>query len=363
VKRVVIATRRSRLALWQAQHVQQRLEALHAGLAVELLPLSTRGDEILDRRLDQAGGKGLFVKELENALAERRADLAVHSMKDVPAELPPGFVLAAIMAREDPRDALVSNVYETLAAIPKGRIVGTSSLRRAAQVAQRHPHLEMKLLRGNVETRLAKLDRGEYDAIILAVAGLVRLGLAARIRSRLDVDDSLPAPGQGALGIECLEGRGDVASLLDPLNDPATARCVQGRARRQPGARRKLRGPAGRVRRADGCGAQASRPGRFARWPAHRACRLPRHRSRRARRRRRDRAAPPRRGRNPVSAWNLSRSGAEASSSLVRRGRRSGSLRSCPRPADGRSSSPRSRSSGCPSGRCRGSRNSISRCS
>jgi hydroxymethylbilane synthase len=227
MKRVVIATRRSRLALWQAEHVQQRLAALHAGLAVELLPLSTRGDEILDRRLDQAGGKGLFVKELETALAERRADLAVHSMKDVPADLPPGFVLAAVLAREDPRDALVSNAFETLGSIPKGGVVGTSSLRRAAQVAQRHPHLKMKLLRGNVETRLAKLDRGEYDAIILAVAGLERLGLAARIRSRLDVDDSLPAPGQGALGIECLDGREEIAALVGPLNDPSTARCVQ----------------------------------------------------------------------------------------------------------------------------------------
>jgi hydroxymethylbilane synthase len=227
MKRVVIATRRSRLALWQAEHVKQRLEALHAGLGVELLPLSTRGDEILDRRLDQAGGKGLFVKELENALAERRADLAVHSMKDVPAELPPGFVLAAVMAREDPRDAFVSNNYENIAQMKAGSVVGTSSLRRAAQIAQRHPQLQMKLLRGNVETRLAKLDRGEHDAIILAVAGLVRLGLAARIRSRLDVDDSVPAPGQGALGIECLDGRSEVVSLLEPLNDPATARCVQ----------------------------------------------------------------------------------------------------------------------------------------
>jgi hydroxymethylbilane synthase len=227
MKRVVIATRRSRLALWQAGHVKQRLEALHAGLAVELLPLSTRGDEILDRRLDEAGGKGLFVKELENALAERRADLAVHSMKDVPADLPPGFVLAAIMAREDPRDAFVSNNHQNIQELKAGSVVGTSSLRRAAQVAQRHPHLAMKLLRGNVETRLGKLDRGEYDAIILAVAGLVRLGLAGRIRSRLDVDDSLPAPGQGALGIECLDGRDDVAALLDPLNDPATACCVQ----------------------------------------------------------------------------------------------------------------------------------------
>ena len=227
MRRVVIATRRSRLALWQAEHVKRRLEALHAGLPVELLPLSTRGDEILDRRLDQAGGKGLFVKELENALADRRADLAVHSMKDVPADLPPAFVLAAIMAREDPRDAFVSNNHQSITQMKPGSVVGTSSLRRAAQIAERYPQLEMKLLRGNVETRLAKLDRGEYDAIILAVAGLVRLGLGARIRSRLDVDDSLPAPGQGALGIECLAASGEVAALLEPLNDAATARCVQ----------------------------------------------------------------------------------------------------------------------------------------
>ena len=226
-KPLVIATRRSRLALWQAEHVKQRLEALHAGLAVELLPLSTRGDELLDQRLNEAGGKGLFVKELENALAERRADLAVHSMKDVPAELPPGFALSAVMEREDPRDAFVSNSHETLAALPQGAQVGTSSLRRAAQMAQRHPRLEMRLLRGNLDTRLAKLDRGEYDAIILAVAGLLRLGLAARIRSRLSVEDSLPAPGQGALGIEALAGRADVHALLAPLDDPATARCVQ----------------------------------------------------------------------------------------------------------------------------------------
>jgi len=223
----VIATRRSRLALWQAEHVKGRLGALHPGLAVELLPLSTRGDELVDRRLDEAGGKGLFVKELENALAERRADLAVHSMKDVPADLPPGFVLAAVMRREDPRDAFVSSQYENIGQMKAGSVVGTSSLRRAAQVAQRHPRLEMRLLRGNVDTRLAKLDRGEYDAVILAVAGLVRLGLASRIRSRMDVDDSLPAPGQGALGIECLAERADVRSLVEPLNDAATARCVQ----------------------------------------------------------------------------------------------------------------------------------------
>jgi hydroxymethylbilane synthase len=207
--------------------VKQRLEARHPGLAVRLLPMSTRGDELLDRRLDQAGGKGLFVKELENALADGRADIAVHSMKDVPAELPPGFVLAAIMAREDPRDAFVSSRYGSLSEMKPGEIVGSSSLRRQAQVAERYPHLEVRLLRGNVETRLAKLDRGEYDAVILAVAGLVRLGLGARIRSRLDPADSLPAPGQGAMGVECREERRELQSLLGCLNDAVTEGCVQ----------------------------------------------------------------------------------------------------------------------------------------
>jgi hydroxymethylbilane synthase len=161
VKRLVIATRASRLALWQAEHVKARLEALHAGLAVELLPMTTRGDELVDRRLDQVGGKGLFVKELETAMADGRADLAVHSMKDMPADLPAGFTLAAISAREDPRDAFVSNRFAALADMPAGATVGTSSLRRAAQVRERYPALELRLLRGNVETRVAKLDRGE----------------------------------------------------------------------------------------------------------------------------------------------------------------------------------------------------------
>ena len=227
MKRLVIATRASRLALWQAEHVKVRLESLHAGLAVELLPMSTRGDELVDRRLDQAGGKGLFVKELETAMADGRADLAVHSMKDVPAELPAGFMLAAISAREDPRDAFVSNRFAALAEMPAGAVVGTSSLRRAAQVRERYPALELRLLRGNVETRVAKLDRGEYDAIVLAVAGLVRLGLAERIRSRLSLEDSLPAPGQGALGIECLASRPDLLQLLTPLGDAATTLCVR----------------------------------------------------------------------------------------------------------------------------------------
>jgi hydroxymethylbilane synthase len=225
--KLVIATRRSRLALWQAQHIAERLQSAHAGLLVELLPMSTRGDELIDRRLDEAGGKGLFVKELENAMADGRADLAVHSMKDVPAELPPGFVLAAITAREDPRDALVSSRYKSLAQMPSGATLGTSSLRRQAQIVERHPALEVRLLRGNVDTRLAKLDRGEYGAIVLAAAGLTRLGLAARITARLDAEEMLPAPGQGALGIECIAARAEVVALLSPLADAATAACVR----------------------------------------------------------------------------------------------------------------------------------------
>jgi hydroxymethylbilane synthase len=225
--KLVIATRRSRLALWQADHIKHRLEALHRGLSVETLALSTRGDELIDRRLDQAGGKGLFVKELEQAMSDGRADLAVHSIKDVPAELPPGFTLAAITAREDPRDVFVSRSYQKLAEMPRGASVGTSSLRRGAQIAERYPQLEIRLLRGNVDTRLAKLDRGEYDAIVLAVAGLERLGLAARATAHLEVDEMLPAPGQGALGIECLAARDDVAALLAPLADSATTACVR----------------------------------------------------------------------------------------------------------------------------------------
>jgi hydroxymethylbilane synthase len=227
MSRLRIATRRSRLALWQAEHVKARLEALHAGLAVELLPLSTRGDELLEVRLDKVGGKGLFVKELEQALLEDRAELAVHSMKDVPAELPAGFVLAAILEREDARDAFVSNRYGALAELPAGGRVGTSSLRRAAQVAARHPRLAALTLRGNVETRLAKLDRGEFDAILLAAAGLKRLGLAARIRGLLSPEESLPAPGQAALGLECLAARAEVLRLVAPLQHEHTAACVR----------------------------------------------------------------------------------------------------------------------------------------
>jgi hydroxymethylbilane synthase len=222
-----IATRRSPLALWQAEHVKERLRALDARLAVEILPLSTRGDELVDVSLVKAGGKGLFVKELENALADGRASIAVHSMKDVPAELPPGFALAAILAREDPRDAFVSARYPDLRSLPSGAIVGTSSLRRQAQIAERFPALEIRPLRGNVQTRLAKLDRGEFAGVVLAAAGLKRLGLASRIRAYLALEESLPAAGQGALGIECLASRGDLLDLLGRLADPATSACVR----------------------------------------------------------------------------------------------------------------------------------------
>jgi len=227
MKKLVIATRRSRLALWQAEHVKKRLEALHRDLTVELLPLSTRGDELLDRRLDQAGGKGLFVKELETAMADGRADLAVHSIKDVPADLPAGFALAAITAREDPRDVLVSKKFKSLREMPEGATVGTSSLRRSSQITERFPRLDIRLLRGNVDTRISKLDCGEYDAIVLAAAGLTRLGLDARIAARLEVDEMLPAPGQGALGIECRADGAEVAALLAPLADRATTICVR----------------------------------------------------------------------------------------------------------------------------------------
>ena len=225
--KVVIATRRSALALWQAEHVKARLAAAHPGLAIDLLPLSTRGDELVDVSLAKVGGKGLFVKELENALAAGRADIAVHSMKDVPAQLPDGFALAAILAREDPRDAFVSRNYPDLASLPPGAIVGTSSLRRQAQIAARHPALEIRALRGNVETRVAKLDRGDYAAVVLAAAGLKRLGLGSRIRAYLAVEDYVPAAGQAALGVECLAGRADLHRLLAPLDDAGAAACVR----------------------------------------------------------------------------------------------------------------------------------------
>jgi hydroxymethylbilane synthase len=225
-RRLVIATRESALAMWQARHVQGRLEALYPRVRVDLLGLTTQGDQILDRPLAAIGGKGLFIKELEVAMAEGRADLAVHSLKDVPMEMPPGFALAAIAAREDPRDAFVSSRFASLAGLPAGAIVGTSSLRREAQLRERHPGLEVRPLRGNVNTRLRKLDEGQFDAIILAAAGLKRLGFGERIRDLIDPEDSLPAPGQGALALECRADRPDVAAALVPLVDLATTLAV-----------------------------------------------------------------------------------------------------------------------------------------
>ncbi|NDV11231.1 hydroxymethylbilane synthase [Crenobacter caeni] len=226
MKKIVIASRESRLAMWQAEHIKARLEALHPELVVEILGMTTRGDQILDVTLSKIGGKGLFVKELEVAMLEGRADLAVHSMKDVPMQLPEGFALAAICEREDPRDAFVSNRYASLAELPVGAVVGTASLRRESQIRARYPHLVVKPLRGNVQTRLGKLDAGEFDAIILAASGLKRLGLAERIRTELAPSESLPSPGQGALGIEIRADRADLAELLAPLNHPDTRDCV-----------------------------------------------------------------------------------------------------------------------------------------
>ncbi len=225
--RIVIATRESRLALWQAEHVKARLQTLYPACKVELLGMTTRGDQILDRPLAKIGGKGLFVKELESALFDRSADIAVHSMKDVPMVLPPGFALIATAAREVPLDAFVSNKYATLDDLPPGAVVGTSSLRREAQIHAQYPYLAVASLRGNLDTRLRKLDSGDYDAIILAAAGLTRLGLAARIRATLPAEASLPAAGQGALGIEALAERPDLAAWLAPLNDPITEACVR----------------------------------------------------------------------------------------------------------------------------------------
>ncbi len=213
--------------MWQAEHVRDRLVALYPQCVVEILGMTTRGDQILDRTLSKVGGKGLFVKELEVAIAEGRADLAVHSLKDVPMELPEGFVLAAMLERANPRDAFVSNDYASLDDLPAGAVVGTSSLRRQALIAARFPHLVIKPLRGNLDTRLGKLDSGEYAAIILAAAGLERLGIPHRIRVALEPEQSLPAPGQGAMAIEIKSGRADLAALLAPLDHLATSCAVQ----------------------------------------------------------------------------------------------------------------------------------------
>lgn len=221
-----IATRQSPLALWQANFVKAELEKYHPNLTVELVTMVTKGDVILDTPLAKIGGKGLFVKELELALLEERADIAVHSMKDVPMSFPEGLGLAVICEREDPRDAFVSNHYASLVELPEGAIVGTSSLRRQCQLMAAYPHLTVKSLRGNVGTRLSKLDNGEYDAIILASAGLIRLGMPERIKSFISVEDSLPAAGQGAVGIETRVNDTRVLNYLAKLNHNPTACCV-----------------------------------------------------------------------------------------------------------------------------------------
>lgn len=226
-QKLVIASRESALAMWQARHIQSRLQALYPQTQVEILGMTTTGDQILDSPLARIGGKGLFVKELEQALADGRADLAVHSMKDVPMHLPEGFAMAAIGEREDPRDAFVSNDYPNLAALPAGSVVGTSSLRRQSQLQARFPKLRIESLRGNLQTRLRKLDEGQYAAIILAAAGLKRLGLEGRIADLIDTDDSIPAVGQGALGIEINATRTDLIAVLAPLNHAETAACVE----------------------------------------------------------------------------------------------------------------------------------------
>ena len=224
VSQFTIATRESRLALWQAEHVKALLEQRGHGIA--LLGMTTKGDQILDRSLSKVGGKGLFVKELEVALEEGRADLAVHSLKDVPMDLPEGFELACVMEREDPRDAFVSSKYNQLADLPQGAVVGTSSLRRVVLLRALRPDLKIEPLRGNLDTRLRKLDDGQYDAIVLAAAGLKRLGLGSRIRAVFEATEMLPAAGQGALGIETRTARPDVAAALAPLAHQTTWLCV-----------------------------------------------------------------------------------------------------------------------------------------
>ena len=225
--RLIIASRESRLALWQAVHIQSRLASLYPQCTVEILGMTTRGDQVLDRPLSQIGGKGLFIKELEVAMQEGRADLAVHSLKDVPMEMPDGFAMTAIAVREDPRDAFVSGRYEGLDALPAGAVVGTSSLRREAILRASYPHLTIQPLRGNLDTRLRKLREGVYDAIVLASAGLNRLELTAPCMHSLDPQVFLPAVGQGALGIECREDDYDLFALLAQLEDTPTRVCVE----------------------------------------------------------------------------------------------------------------------------------------
>lgn len=223
IREIRIATRKSALALWQAEYVKACLEQAHPGLLVSLVPMVSRGDKLLDAPLAKIGGKGLFVKELETALLDNQADIAVHSMKDVPMDFPEGLGLFCICEREDPRDAFVSNTFASLDELPAGSVVGTSSLRRQAQLLALRPDLKIHFLRGNVNTRLAKLDAGEYDAIILAAAGLIRLGFGARIRASISVEASLPAGGQGAVGIECRSADAEIHALLAPLHHRETA--------------------------------------------------------------------------------------------------------------------------------------------
>ncbi|WP_291990720.1 hydroxymethylbilane synthase [Candidatus Accumulibacter sp. ACC007] len=225
--RIVIASRESRLAMWQAEFVRGRLAELYPQRNVEILGMTTRGDQILDRPLATIGGKGLFIKELEVAMQNGQADIAVHSMKDLPMDMPDGFVLGAISSRENPCDAFVSNRFARLDDLPAKAVIGTSSLRREASLRACYPDLVIRSLRGNLDTRLRKLDAGEYDAIILAAAGLIRLGLVGRIASVLTPEQSLPAPGQGVLGIEVPAQRADLIALVAPLNDPAAAQCVR----------------------------------------------------------------------------------------------------------------------------------------
>lgn len=226
-QKIVIASRESLLAMWQAKHIQKRLSELYPQTEISILGMTTRGDQILDQSLSKIGGKGLFIKELEQALEDGRADIAVHSMKDMPMNVPDGFALAAITEREDPRDAFVSNRYRSLNELPEGSIVGTSSLRRESQLRAQFPHLKVEPLRGNVQTRLRKLDEGQYAAIILAAAGLKRLELSGRITALLSPEQSLPAVGQGALGIECRSDRTDLIQLMQPLHHQETAFCVE----------------------------------------------------------------------------------------------------------------------------------------
>ena len=226
IKKITIASRESPLAMWQAEHIKTQLNLLYPDLTIQIKGFKTQGDIILDKSLATIGGKGLFIKELEQALLNKDADLAVHSMKDLPMDIMEDFQLAAITKREDPRDALISELYNSFDDLPSGSVVGTSSLRRQSQIKAKYPHLEIRPLRGNLQTRLNKLKKGNYAAIILAAAGLIRLGLKEKITMFLETNISIPAVGQGALGIEILSGNEELHALIKPLNDENSARCV-----------------------------------------------------------------------------------------------------------------------------------------